>query len=121
MPLRSLPLEGRLLQDIEVCGNGKRCTARIRTVDGAPPLYLSFANPTLDVEVSGKLQTTVCGEDDSALLVRYFPDESLRLEVCQIAFWGGEAEWVEHHRLYHEGLPIHWSAERGLIRLVPAE
>ena len=67
--LRTLPIEGLVLRELVMAGNGKDAEVRVLTSDGRRFVFGS-SMPRLKITVQGVVSTEVTGPDDATLKLR---------------------------------------------------
>jgi len=93
MTMRKLPLEGALLQELTLHGNGKDCLFRLVTASPARRVEMEMRDPRLEVEVNGRVSMESFNRGDHDLGVRYRPLEDLRIVTFELSLWANDDEW----------------------------
>jgi hypothetical protein len=81
-----LRVEGHLMKEIVIFGNGKDSELFLEADEDDVPTYrIAVRDPGLVVEIDGKVRTEVFNDGhDPYLGVRYLPQEPMVFDVCRI-------------------------------------
>ncbi|MCG8556695.1 MAG: hypothetical protein MJD61_15620 [Proteobacteria bacterium] len=93
MCTKKLPLEGALVEEISLHGNGKDSEFRMTTKDPSRQVRFDMSYPRLTVEVEGSVSIESFNWGDIDLGIRYRPLEDLRVASFELVFPGEEDEW----------------------------
>ena len=119
LAIRVLPIEGLLLNELVVEGNGKDAEVRALTSDGRRFAF-GTSGSRLKIAVQGAVLTEVTGPDDATLKVRYTADR-LVLRTARIRYPGSAEEWEEDVNALSRGGPMSWAIQDGSFILVGEE
>ena len=122
MNLKRLPLEGGLLKELRVFGNGKRRYVRIETTEPEGEVEFLMMDPAIEIDLQGKARSLVFNDgSDVELGFKVLPMESLRAQRFVVDYPGTDSEWREVLTGIREGKrdPFGWSAKAILLTLVP--
>ena len=103
MALKKLPIEGQLLKELIISGNGKDCELTIKTKDEARQVSFVMRDPRLVVDIKGNVITESFNYGDSDLGIKYLPSEEMIIEWAEIDFPGPKSEWIESLNRFKEG------------------
>ena len=106
-PLRSLPIEGIDLHEVEVQGTGKRATLIAIAADGRS-FRFGISDFSLQIAVRGTVNTEVKALDDLTLRVRYSA-EIMSLVRAQVDYPGTEDEWDSDVEAFKSGKLMSWA------------
>jgi hypothetical protein len=123
MALKKLPIEGQLLKEMIISGNGKDCELTIKTKDEARQVSLVMRDPRLVVDIKGNVITESFNYGDSDLGIKYLPSEEMIIEWAEIDFPGTKSEWIESLNRFKEGDSefIEWMISFAKIRLTSSK
>ena len=94
MEWKRLPIEGSIVEEIKVFGNGKDCEVTVTIQEPARVVQFTMRDPNLEIALQGRIKTVIFNEGhDSYLGTRYIPLEKAQLEVCAVEFPGDAQEW----------------------------
>jgi hypothetical protein len=121
MNLKRLPLEGGLLKELRVFGNGKRCYVRIETTEPEGEVNFLMMDPVIEIDLQGKARALVFNDgSDTELGFKVLPMEPLRAQRFVVDYPDTDSEWREVLTGIREGKqdPFGWSAEAIQLTLV---
>jgi len=95
MTLKKLPIEGQLLKEMILSGNGKDCELTIKTQGQVRDVSFAMRDPRLVVDIKGDVITESFNYGDSDLGLKYLPSEE--------DFPGDETEWMESLDRFTDG------------------
>jgi hypothetical protein len=124
MNLKTLPLEGGLLKELRVFGNGKRCYVRMETTEPEGKVRFSMMDPVIEIDLQGRARAVVFNDrSDVELGVRILPVEPLRVEHCVVDFANLDTEWEEVLEDIRDGQrgPFDFDATSVQVTLVDAQ
>jgi len=123
MALKKLPIEGQLLKELIISGNGKDCELTIKTKDEARHVSFVMRDPRLVVDIKGNVITESFNYGDSDLGIKYLPSEEMIIEWAEIDFPGPKSEWIESLNRFKEGDSefIEWMISFAKIRLTSSK
>jgi hypothetical protein len=117
--LRTLAIEGLVLRELVMEGNGKDAEVQVVAADGRR-FSFEVGGGHLRIAVSGAVLTEVQSIDDASLRMRYTA-EHLVLKRARIAYPGTEEEWErDMGRRGREG-PLKWVIPFADLELVGAQ
>ena len=122
MNLKRLPLEGGLLKELRVFGNGKRCSVRMETTEPEGKVRFSMMDPAIEIDLQGRARAIVFNDrSDTELGVRILPAEPLRVEQLVVDYADLDTDWQEVLEDIREGQPgpFDFSAASVQVTLVP--
>ena len=99
---RILPIEGLVLRELVVAGNGKDAEVRVVVSDGRCCLFES-RDPCLKIAVQGAVLTEVTGPDDATLALRYTAS-LLVLREARVLYPGSAEEWASDMEALNRGV-----------------
>lgn len=112
--LRTLPIEGAVLREFVVEGNGKDAEVSAVMADGSS---FHFEARDMEVTVHGVVLTEIQGPDDITLRVRYTA-KHLVLKRAQVLYPGSEEDWQEDMRRQGRGRSLSWTIQGAHFELV---
>lgn len=124
MTLKRLPVEGALLKELRVFGNGKDCCIRMQTTDPNCAVHFEMQDPTFQIDLQGRVQTVIFNDrSDTQLGVRYLPKERLRVRSFVVDYPGSHAAWRKVLKGIRDGLadPFDWVLESVQLTIAPEE
>jgi len=114
--MRTLPIEGLVLKELVVTGNGKDAEVRAVASDGRRFVFGS-SMPRLKIAVQGTVLTEVTGPDDATLKVRYTAGH-LVLREARVRYPGSAEEWGDDVDAMNRGFPMSWAIRDGSFTLL---
>lgn len=122
MNLKKIPIEGSVLEEIEIYGNSKDCTVTIKTENPDRETQFEVRDPELHIDLHVKVNTVIFNkENDNCLGVRYLPIEDTKLEICEIDYPSTESEWLEELEHFQRGQKhiLGWMINYANLQLTP--
>jgi hypothetical protein len=122
MNLKRLPLEGGLLEELRIFGNGKRCSVRMETTEPEGKVRFRMMDPVIEIDLRGRARAIVFNDrSDVELGFRILPVEPLRVENFVVDYADTDSEWRKVLRNIREGQPgpLEFDAESVRRTLVP--
>jgi hypothetical protein len=119
---KRVPLEGGLLKELTVFGNGKRCSVRMETTEPAGKVRFSMRDPVIEMDLRGRTRAIVFNDgSDVHLGFRILPVEPLRVENFVVDYADTDSEWRKVLGHIREGQPepFDFGAESVRMTLVP--
>lgn len=117
--MRTLPIEGLVLREFVVEGNGKDAEVRAIASDGRRFVFGS-SEPHLKIAVQGTVLTEVTGPDDATLKVRYTASR-LVLREARVRYPGSAEEWADDVDALNRGRLMSWAIQDGSFTLLGEE
>jgi len=91
MTLQRLPIEGARFKELSLYGDAKDCCVRMQTTEPDGALHFEVRDPTFEIDLRGRIQSTIFGKGDGELGVKYLPLEPLRVESFLVDYPGTES------------------------------
>jgi len=114
--MRMLPIEGLVLRELVVEGNGKDAEVYAIASDGRRFVFAS-SGPRLRIEVQGAVLTEITGPDDATLKVRYTASRLL-LREARVRYPGSAEEWVDDVDALNSGRHMSWAIQDAIFTLL---
>lgn len=115
---RKLPVEGALLEELSLQGNGKDCVLRLATTLPKYHIHLEMRDPRLMVEVRGRALLESFNHGDSDLGLRYRPREPVRVASVELDLCSTDDEWDEDLARFAEGRREFLAETAQVVRIV---
>lgn len=90
---RKLPVDGALLEELSLQGNGKDCVLWLATTLPKHRILLEMRDPLLTVALRGRAVLESFNQGDRDLGVRYRPLEPVRVASVELELYGTDDEW----------------------------
>lgn len=117
--MRTLPMEGLLLTEFVVQGNGKDAEVHVRARNGRRFLFCSRGS-CLEIAAQGSVLAEITGPDDATLKIRYTANRLILREV-RIHYPGNIEEWATDLDALECGRPMSWTIQQGSFVLLGEE
>ena len=124
MTFKRLPVEGALLKELRVFGNGKDCCVRMQTTEPDCALHFDMQDPDFQIDLQGKVQTIIFNDrSDKDLGVRYLPKEPLRVRSFVVDYPGTDSAWRKVLKGIREGheRAFDWILDSVQLTITPEE
>ena len=118
--IRTLPIEGLMLSEFVVAGDGKDAEMCALTRDGRRLVFSVSESPRLRIAVHGTVLMEITGPDDATLMVRYTAAR-LILGEARIHYPGSAEEWADDMDRLSRGRPMRWKIRDGSFTLLGEE
>jgi hypothetical protein len=115
--IRTLPIEGLVLSEFTVAGNGRDAEMRVRTRDGRLFVFGVNESCRLRIAVRGAVLTEITGPYDTTLIVRYTAAH-LVLGEARMHYPGSAEEWTEDMDRLSRGWRMIWRIKDGSFTLL---
>lgn len=104
MTWKKLPIENLDFRSMTISGNGKRCQLSIKASLPEVAVCFEMTDPTLSVEINGRVTTKSFNYGDTDLGINYLPLEELVISAAEIDYPGDDEEWFQALKAYEQGL-----------------
>lgn len=115
--IRTLPIEGLVLSEFIMTGNGKDAEMRVLTRDDRRFVFGVNESCRLRIAVRGAVLTEITGPYDTTLIVRYTAAR-LVLGEARIYYPGSAEEWADDMDRLSRGRPMRWRIRDGSFTLL---
>jgi hypothetical protein len=122
--MEKIPIEGALLKELRVFGNGKDCCIRLETSEPDVTVHFDMRDPAFEIDLQGRVQTVIFNEgSDRDLGVKYLPMERLRVQSFVVDYPGTQHAWQTVLKAIREGNedPFDWMLDTAKLKLVPGD
>lgn len=123
MNLKRVALEGGLLKELRIFGNGKNCCVRLETTEPEGTVHFDLMDPVVEIDLQGKVRSTVFNDrSDVELGFKVLPMEPLRVQRFVVDYAGTDSKWKEDLEDTRAGRRGPWGvpAQSIQLKLVPA-
>jgi len=101
---KKLPLEGSLIQELSMSGNGKDCIVFIQSENPKKRILFEMRDPSLTIEINGNIFAKSFSHGDTVLGVSYYASSGMRLEQAEVDYPDDDAEgWERSLGRFEEG------------------
>ena len=99
-----------MFSEMSISGNGKDCQFMIRTSEPEKIIHFEMRDPSVHVDIQGKIITKSFNYGDLDLGLKYLPSEDIIILTAEIDYPGDDEEWLESLERFNQGCSdsIHW-------------